>query len=117
MPRGQFYCVNGHLCPASYSISGFSDDHKDLWLDHYRKVFPIYYRSMFKAFRTNENAFCVAPKKSTNLRRAFLEDHFHTLLEDANKITLLIQRGEWKWFLGLVRAKGGNLNRKREEGN
>lgn len=67
---------------------------QDIWLRHYAQNFAIYYRGMFKATQTNENIYCVVTRDDKDYRRRFLEDNFHVLLEDANKITILLQRGK-----------------------
>ena len=72
----------------------FQGANQDLWLNHYSQHFAIYYRSIFKATHTNENIFCAVKKDENDYRRRFLEDNFHVLLEDANKITILLQRGK-----------------------
>lgn len=48
---------------------------------------------MFRVTETNENAFCVVSRDDKDYRRRFLEDKFHILLEEANKISVLLQQG------------------------
>ena len=61
---------------------------------HYAKNFAISYRRMFKVTETNDNLFCVVKRNESDYRTKFMEDQFHILLEDANKIAILLERGE-----------------------
>ncbi|XP_067950176.1 uncharacterized protein [Watersipora subatra] len=68
-------------------------ENQDIWMSHYAKNFAINYRRMFKVTETNDNLFCAVERDYGNYRRKFMEDQFHILLEDANKIAILLERG------------------------
>lgn len=71
-------------------------------MNHYMQNFAIHYRRIFHAIQDNENVFCVATKNENDYRSRFLEDHFHVLLENASKISTLLQRGKYLHYCSEV---------------
>ncbi|KAF6031831.1 hypothetical protein EB796_009836 [Bugula neritina] len=82
-----------HLRRLEVALDTPLEQNQDIWLSQYAKHFALYYRRMFRIGDSSENQFCVVSKTDGDFRRIFLEDHFHLLLEDANKITILLHRG------------------------